>query len=126
MTANLKSRLARLEAKHGVDDSPLIFCLADWAEGCPRAFQPWEEEESLPRFKAIALVNLVAAGKIEEADRERVIFMVRVLAYPPEREDEDERYARVRPLLRQWEERQAAAKATQGEQAPHQCPGTVQ
>ena len=99
MTAHLKSRLARLEAMHGDDDSPLIFCLPDWAEGCPRAFQPWEKKELFPHFKAIALDNLLAAGKIRECDRDRVQLMVRVLAYPPERESEDERYARVRPFL---------------------------
>jgi hypothetical protein len=113
----LKSRLARLEAKTGVTQERPVFDLPDWAPGCPEAFQPWEEEELFPRFKAMALDNLVAAGKIEEADRDRVIFMVRVLVYPPEREDEDERYARVRPLLREWEERQAAKAARDGRDA---------
>jgi hypothetical protein len=80
MTAYLKSRLARLEAVHGVDDSPLIFFLDQWAEGCPRAFQPSEADELIPHLEAIGLDNLMTAGKIRECDRDRVQFMVRVLA----------------------------------------------
>jgi hypothetical protein len=64
-------------------------------------------EELSPRFEAMALDNLVAAGKIRECDRQRVRFMRRVLAYPPQREGEVDKYAHVRPLLRQWQERQA-------------------
>jgi hypothetical protein len=41
---------------------------------------------------AMALDNLVAAGKIRECDRERVKFIRRVLAYPPEREGEVDKY----------------------------------
>jgi hypothetical protein len=52
--AYLKSRLARLEAKTGITEERLYFDLPEWAPGCPEAFQPWEEEELLPRFKAIA------------------------------------------------------------------------
>jgi hypothetical protein len=70
-------------------------------------------DELSPRFEAIALDNLVAAGEIRECDRKRVRFMRRVLAYPPEREGEH-----VRPLLRQWQERQAAAKAAQCDEMP--------
>jgi hypothetical protein len=80
MTAYLKSRLARLEAVHGVDDSPLIFFLDQWAEGCPRAFQSSEADELIPHFEAIGLDNLMTTGKIRECDRDRVQFMVRVLA----------------------------------------------
>jgi hypothetical protein len=111
---SLSTRLANLEAAlRGRDggklEEPLIFWLHQWAEaeGCPVAFQPWEVEELSPRFEAMALDNLVAAGKIRECDRQRVRFMRRVLAYPPQREGEVDKYAHVRPLLRQWQERQA-------------------
>jgi hypothetical protein len=117
---SLSTRLAKLEAalrgRDGGDplDEPwLVYRLSDWAEGCPVAFQPWEVDELSPRFMAMALDNLVAAGKIRECDRGRVRFMRRVLAYPTEREGEVDKYAHVRTLLRQWQERQAAAIAAQ-------------
>jgi hypothetical protein len=119
---SLSTRLDKLEAAirghdGGLPDEPLIFWLHQWAkaEGCPRAFQPWEVDELSPRFQAIALDNLVAAGKIRKCDRERVRLMRRVLAYPPEREGEVDKYAHVRPLLRQWQERQAGVKPAQGD-----------
>jgi len=74
----LKSRLARLEAKHGDGNSPLIFCLHQWADGCASAFQPWEQDQ-IPQYKAMALDNLVARGEIRESDRGRVVLMTRVL-----------------------------------------------
>ena len=61
---------------------------------------------------AMAVDNLVAAGKIRECDRGRARFIRRVLAYPPEREGEVDKYAQVRPLLRQWQERQASSART--------------
>jgi len=39
--------------------------------------------------------NLVAAGKIRDCDRRRVRFKRRVLAYPPEREGEVDKYAHL-------------------------------
>jgi hypothetical protein len=73
---SLSTRLDKLEAAirghdGGPPDEPLIFWLHQWAkaEGCPRAFQPWQVDELSPRFQAIALDNLVAAGKIRECDR---------------------------------------------------------
>jgi hypothetical protein len=102
---SLSTRLDKLEAAlrgrdGGTPDEPLIFSLHQWAkaEGCPRAFQPWEVDELSPRFEAKAFDNLVAAGKIRECDRERVTLIRRVLAYPPEREGEVDKYAHVRPL----------------------------
>jgi hypothetical protein len=74
-----------------------------------------DDPSGSPRFQAIALDNLVAAGKIRKCDRERVRLMRRVLAYPPEREGEVDKYAHVRPLLRQWQERQAGVKPAQGD-----------
>ena len=119
---SLSNRLDKLEAAirghdGGPPDEPLIFSLHEWAkaEGCPRAFQPWEADELSLRFMAMALDNLVAAGKIRECDRERVKFIRRVLAYPPEREGEVDKYAQVRPLLRQWQERQAGIKPAQSD-----------
>src|SRR5437867_13322369 len=86
---SLSTRLDKLEAAlrgrdGGTPNEPLIFFLHHWAEaeGCPIAFQPWEVDELSPRFQAIALDNLVAAGKISECDRGRVRFIRRVLAYP--------------------------------------------
>ena len=78
-------------------------------------FQPWEADELSPRFQAIALDNLVAAGKIRECDRQRVKFIRRVLAYPPQREGEVDKYAHVRPLLRRCQERQAGIKPAQSD-----------
>jgi hypothetical protein len=120
---NLISRLDKIEtALRGRDgarppDEPLIFSLHQWAkaEGRPRSFQPWEADELSPRLEAKALDNLVAAGKIRECDRERVRFIRRILTYPPEREGEVDKYAHVRPLLRQWQERQAGIKPAQGD-----------
>jgi hypothetical protein len=114
MTSNLNSRLARLKAKRGVNQEQLFFRLADWAPDCPQAFQPWEDEELFPLFRAIALDNLIEAGRIRESDRDRVTFIVHRIVYPPEREGEDERYRRVRPMLREWEARQAAGAAQGG------------
>ena len=73
------------------------------------AFEPWEVDALSPRFEAIALDNLVAAGKISECDRRQVKFVMWVTAYPPER------YAHVRPLLRQWEEREFLSKLAAGQ-----------
>jgi hypothetical protein len=88
---SLSTRLDKLEAairRHdgGPPDEPLIFSLHQWAkaEGCPGAFEPWEADELSTRFMAMALDNLVAAGKIRDCDRRRVRFKRRVLAYPPE------------------------------------------
>jgi hypothetical protein len=119
---SLSTRLDKLEAAirghdGGLPDEPLVFSLHQWAkaDGCPRAFQPWEVDELNPRFQAIALDNLVAAGKIRECDRQRVKFIRRVLAYPPQREGEVDKYAHVRPLLRRCQERQAGIKSAQGD-----------
>lgn len=111
---SLEKRLDKIEAAMRGREPPrgsLLFYLHAWAEGCPLVFEPWEVDELSPRFEAMALDNLVAAGKVRECDRGRVSFMRRVLAYPPEREGEVDQYAHVRPLLREWQKRQAAAKA---------------
>ncbi len=119
---SLSIRLDKLEAairSHDgrPPDEPLIFSLHQWAkaEGCPRAFQPWEADELSTRFMAMALDNLVAAGKIRECDRERVKFIRRILAYPPEREDEVDKHTHLRPLLRRCQKRQAGIKPPQGD-----------
>lgn len=82
-------RLRRLEASRGTaEQERLFFDLSDWAQGCPKAFESKAEQESLfPKFETVALDNLVAAGKIRECDRERVVFMVRILVSPPKRDD---------------------------------------
>ena len=98
--ASHNRRLARLEETQGYGGPPPIFALEDWADGCPRCFEPWEMDQ-IPEFKAVARDQLVAAGKIRERDRDRVRFMTTIIVYPPEREDEEEKYRRVRPLLRQ-------------------------
>ena len=78
--ASHPQRLKRLEASRGAAEQHLVFDLSDWASGCPVALKSDEEEKALlPGFKAAALDNLVAAGKIRECDRERVVFIVRVL-----------------------------------------------
>jgi hypothetical protein len=70
-------RLERLEASRGiVKREQLFFLLSDWAPGCPIAFQSEAEDALFPDFRAAALDNLVAAGKIGDADRERVVFIV--------------------------------------------------
>jgi hypothetical protein len=75
-------RLTRLEAASGTAKTePLVFSLSEWAEGAPLAFEKGEEE-TIARMKANALDRLVAAGKIEDQDRERVQFIVRVLVRP--------------------------------------------
>jgi hypothetical protein len=50
---------------------PLIFSLHQWAkaEGCPRAFQPWEADELSPRFMAVALDN--CGGRQDQGMRSR-------------------------------------------------------
>jgi hypothetical protein len=68
----------------------LHYCLSDWADDCPVAFEEWEKE-SIPRFEANALDRLVAAGKIRERDRERVRFIVRTIVHPPKYPDDPRR-----------------------------------
>jgi hypothetical protein len=51
------------------------------------ALEEWEME-SILQWKANALDRLVAAGKIREIDRERVTFIVRLIAHPPKRRDD--------------------------------------
>ena len=76
-----------METASGVTKTePLVFCLSEWAEGAPLAFEKGEEE-TIARMKANALDRLVAAGKIEDQDRERVQFIVYILVDPPKRED---------------------------------------
>ena len=75
-------RLKRLEAASGIlKEGRLLFSLHDWAEGCPIAFEE-NEDEKVGRMQANALDRLVAAGKIEVQDRDRVKFIVRVLVRP--------------------------------------------
>jgi len=81
--ARLQDRLTRLEASCGHrSDRPIYFCLADWADGAPRAFEEDQAEEAVARFEPIALDRLVAAGRINECDRERVRFIVRIVVDP--------------------------------------------
>ena len=71
-------RLKRLEVSRGAEQH-LAFLLSDWAPGCPIGFESKEEREALyPGFRAAALDNLIAAGKIREDDRDRVQFIVYV------------------------------------------------
>ena len=93
-------RLSRLEEKRGISGPLPHFALQDWADGCPRAFQPWEMDQ-IANFEEVARDKLVSAGKIQEHERDKAQFILNVIVYPPEREDEDERYRRVRLLLRQ-------------------------
>jgi len=83
---DLPSRLDKIEtaiqARKSVNETWLVYLLSDWAEGCPVAFEEWEEDD-IPRLKANALDRLVAAGKISEMDRERVTFIVRTIVHPP-------------------------------------------
>ncbi len=80
-TASHLKRLKRLEASQG--EQHLAFMLSDWAPGCPIGFESKEEREALdPGVRAHALDNLIAAGKIRERDRERVVFVVRTFARP--------------------------------------------
>jgi hypothetical protein len=83
---DLPSRLDKIEtaiqARKSVNETWLVYLLSDWAEGCPVAFEKWEEDD-IPRLKANALDRLVAAGKISEMDRERVTFIVRTIVHPP-------------------------------------------
>jgi hypothetical protein len=53
----------------------------------PREWQI-EEEEAISRMKTDELDRLVAAGRIQEIDRERVRFIVRRIVQPPERPDD--------------------------------------
>jgi hypothetical protein len=80
-------RLERLEAERGITKTEtLYFRLHEWAEGCPIAFEE-NEDEKIGRMEANALDRLVAAGKIEVQDRDRVTFIARVLVPPLERAD---------------------------------------
>jgi len=86
--ASHRQRLKRLEGSRGAAEQHLVFGLSDWAPGCPVAFKSEEEEKVLfPEFRAAALDNLVAAGKIQECDRDCVVFIVEVLVSPPKRDD---------------------------------------
>jgi hypothetical protein len=82
--ASHNRRLKRLEASQGIAErGPLFFHLRDWAPDFPLAFESEAEKEALyPGLKATALDNLVAAGKIRECDRERVIFIVDLFPSP--------------------------------------------
>lgn len=82
--ANHQRRLARLEAERSVTKSEqLFFHLHEWAEGAPVAFREGEDDdETIATMRADALDRLVAADKIEECDRDRVVFIVRTFVTP--------------------------------------------
>ena len=71
-----------MRGRDGRDEPWLLYCLRDWAEGCPVVFEEWEKD-AIPQLKANALDRLVAAGKIREIDRERVTFIVHKIVHPP-------------------------------------------
>ncbi len=88
----LAKRLERLETemrRQTQGEEPwLVYCLHEWAEGCPIAFKEGEDDdETIARMEANALDRLVAAGKIGERHRERVTFIVQTLVSPPAREE---------------------------------------
>ena len=73
-------RLARLEAATGATKAePLVFNLADWAEGGPIRKGVNDDDETIARMEAEALDRLIEAGEIGDEDRERVQFVVRVV-----------------------------------------------
>ena len=59
-------------------------CLRDW--GGPLAFEQGEEE-AIAQAEADGLDRLVAAGKIKERDRSRVVFLVRILVESPNKNE---------------------------------------
>jgi hypothetical protein len=83
-TVSHNQRLKRLEASRGISErEPLFFDLREWAPDCPLTFDSEAEREALyPSLKATALNYLIAAGKIRECDRDRVIFIVEEFVSP--------------------------------------------
>ena len=78
-----------MESANGLlKEGRLLFSLHKWAEGCPIAFEEGEDDdETIGRMEANALDRLVAAGEITDKDRDRVVFMTRIIVAPPKRED---------------------------------------
>jgi hypothetical protein len=56
--------------------------LSDWAPCSPVAFEEHEVDEALAKMSSKALDALVAAGKISEKDRDRVVFLVHTISHP--------------------------------------------
>jgi hypothetical protein len=59
-----------------MNDKP-IYYLHDWAPGARSGFPEGTSKEDIARCEALALDALVAAGKIRETDRAKVIVKPR-------------------------------------------------
>jgi hypothetical protein len=87
MNQTIARRIDRLEERlvPAGKGRPLYFRLSDW--GGPLAFEEGTSDETIASFERTAFDRLVASGKITEADRDRVVFIVNTLVSPSYRED---------------------------------------
>ena len=82
-TSSHSLRLKRLEAYGAASKTePLFFCLHEWADRTVSQLAH-DDAETIDREEAKALDRLVAAGKAQESDRDRVRFIVWVVRKPP-------------------------------------------
>ena len=88
---SLARRLERIEAKlrarNAVANPWLVYDLHEWSKGTRGAFEQDELDNDYDRLVAVALDQLMTAGKIREIDRERVKFIVYTIVHPPKRPD---------------------------------------
>jgi hypothetical protein len=88
MSQAIGRRIDRLEERLVVPGGKqrLCFLLSDW--GGPLAFEEGTNNETIAEFERMALERLVSEGRITEAERDRVMFIVNTLVSPPEDADQ--------------------------------------
>jgi hypothetical protein len=65
-----------------VTNDKLVYELHEWAPGAPWGFPEGTSKKDIARYEGLALDALVAAGKIREADRSQVVFIVNFIIKP--------------------------------------------